>query len=398
MRRKLFITQSERMLKIPPFLLGELARLKAKHRPEELIDLGTAISDIDPPQAVRDEIAAWVTSKSDFYRVSSQIKEELKKEFAGWFFNRYRVELDPKREILMLPGQREAINLASLSLVNRGEKVLVCDPAFPAYRSAASLAEAEIMVLPLLERNDFLPNLGLSKSILSKARLLLLNYPNNPTSAVADLNFYQGVIDLAREHNLLVINDAVYNEIYYEGLVPPSLLQIERAKNFVLELHTLQFTYNLMGLPLTFAVGGKELLAYLSEIMSNFFSPVADYVFRAGLAALKNYDSYTETLRRIYQQRREKVLSEIRNLGWKAKRPMATHFIWMEIPRRYTSVGFCRLVLRKTGVAFVPGSWFGENGEGWARVSLCQPEEKIKEAFERIHLHLPLFKRRFRRE
>src|SRR4030067_3560070 len=249
MRRKLFITQSERVLKIPPSLLGELARLKAKHRPEELMDLATAISDIAPPQAVRDEIAAWVTSKSDFYRVSSQIKEELKKEFAGWFFNRYRVELDPKREILMLPGQREAINLASLSLVNRGEKVLVCDPAFPAYRSAASLAEAELIVLPLLERNDFLPNLGLSKSILSKARLLLLNYPNNPTSAVADLNFYQGVIDLAREHNLLVINDAVYNEIYYLGLVAPSLLQIERAKNFVLELNTLQFTYKLMGLP-----------------------------------------------------------------------------------------------------------------------------------------------------
>jgi aspartate/methionine/tyrosine aminotransferase len=226
----------------------------------------------------------------------------------------------------------------------------------------------------------------------------MLNYPNNPTTSVADLNFYQRVNDFSREYNLLVINDAVYNEIYYEGFVPPSLLQVERAKNFVLELHTLQFTYNLMGLPLTFAVGGKELLAYLSEIMSNFFSPVADYVFRAGLAALKNYDSYTETLRRTYQRRSETVLSEIRDLGWKAKRPMATHFVWMEIPKRYTSVGFCRMVLRKTGVAFVPGSWFGENGEGWVRISLCQPEERIREAFERIREHLPLFKRKFRGE
>jgi LL-diaminopimelate aminotransferase len=153
MRRKLFVTQSERMLKIPPFLLGELARLKAKHRPEELIDLGTAISDVDPPQPVRDEITAWIGNRADFYKLNSQIKEELRKEFAGWFFKRYQVELDPKKEVLLLPGQREAINLAALGLVNRGEKVLVCDPAFPVYRSAACLAEAQIVVLPLLERN-----------------------------------------------------------------------------------------------------------------------------------------------------------------------------------------------------------------------------------------------------
>ena len=236
------------------------------------------------------------------------------------------------------------------------------------------------------------------KQTLNKARLLLLNYPHNPTTGVADLNFYQEVVNFARLHNLLIVNDAVYNELYYEGFTPPSLLQINNAKNFVLELHTLQFTYNLFGLPLSFAVGGKELLSYLSEIMFNFYSPAADYVFRAGIAALKCYPTANQNLRRIYQARRDLVLSEILNLGWRAKKPVATHFVWMEVPKRYSSSGFCRLVLRKTGVWLVPGSWFGENGEGWVRVSLTQPEEKIKQAFQRIREHLPLFKKRYRQE
>ena len=396
MPKKLFVTQSERMQKIPPYLFGQLGRQKAKFKPEELIDLGSAIPDIDPAQEVRDEIVAWITSRADLYRLNAQVKEELKKDFASWFAKRYQVELDPKKEVLLLPGQREGINLVTLGLVNRGEKVLICDPAFPIYRSAAGLAEAEIVVLPLLERNDYLPNLVLTKQTLRQARLLLLNYPNNPTTAVADLNFYQSVVDLAGETNLLVVNDAVYNELFYEGFTPPSLLQIERAKNFVLELHTLQFTSNLFGLPLTFAVGGKELLSYLGEIMFSFYSPVADYVYRAGIAALKCYDTFSENLRRTYQKRREQMLTEIHDLGWRAKKPLATHFIWMEVPRRYSSASFCRMVLRKTGVSFTPGSWFGENGEGWVRLSLCQPEEKIREAFQRIREHLPLLKRKYR--
>src|SRR4030067_2442588 len=182
MPKKLFLTQAERMQKIPPYLFGQLARKKTKFRPEEIIDLGRAISDIDPPGEVREEIAAWVSSNSDFYQADSQLKQELKKEFANWFTKRYRVELDPHKEILLLPGQREGINLVTLGLVNAGEKVLVCDPAFPIYRSAASLAEAEIVVLPLLERNDFLPNLSLPKQSLNKTRLLLLHYPHNPTN------------------------------------------------------------------------------------------------------------------------------------------------------------------------------------------------------------------------
>ncbi len=386
------------MEKIPPYLLGQQFSKKTRFKPEEIIDLGRAIPDLDPPQAVRDEIAAWVSSRTDFYQVGPQIKAELKQEFAHWFAKRYRVVLSPEKEVLLLPGQREAINLVALGLVNSREKVLICDPAFPIYRSAASLCQADILVLPLLERNDFLPNLTLSKQTLNKARLLLLNYPHNPTTAVADLSFYQEVINFARQHNLLVVNDAVYNELYYEGFTPPSLLQISGAKNFVLELHTFQFTYNLFGLPLTFAVGGKELLAYLAETMFNFYSPVADYVYRAGIAAMKCYDSTVENLRKVYQARRDLILSEILNLGWQAKKPVATHFVWMKAPRRYSSAGFCRMVLRKTGVSFVPGSWFGENGEGWVRISLTQPEEKIKEAFGRIREHLPLFKKRYKRE
>jgi LL-diaminopimelate aminotransferase len=398
MPRKPFFTQADRMQKIPPFIFGELDRKKAKYKPEELIDLGAAIPDIDPPREVRDEIAAWISSQADFYKVNSKVKEELKKQFAEWFGGRYQVELDPQKEILLLPGQREGINLATLGLVNRGEKVLICDPAFPIYRSAASLAEAEMVILPLLERNDYLPNLSLGKQTLAKARLLLLNYPHNPTTAAADLNFYQDTVNLAKENKFLIINDAVYNELYYQGFVPPSLLQIKGAKNFVLELHTLQFTYNLFGLPLTFAVGGKELLAYLEEIRFNFYSPVADYVYQAGMAALRCYEAWVENLRRLYHQRKELVLSEIHDLGWRAKKPAATHFVWMEVPRRYSSLGFCSMLLRKTGVSFVPGSWFGENGEGWVRISLCQPEERIREAFQRIREHLPLFKRKYKKE
>jgi len=398
MPKKLFVTQPNRMQKIPPFLFGQLAKKKSRFKSDDIIDLGRAIPDLDPPQQVRDEIAAWVSANAHFYQAGAQVKMELKREFALWFGKRYGVELDPQKEVLLMPGQREGINLTALGLVNAGEKVLICDPAFPIYRSAASLAEAEIVILPLLERNDFLPNLALPKQTLNKARLLLLNYPNNPTTGVADLNFYQEAVNLARQHNLLVVNDAVYNELYYEGFTPPSLLQVPAAKNFILELHTVQFTYNLFGLPLTFAVGGKELLAYLSEIMFNFYSPVADYVYRAGLAALKCYQSTNQNLRQTYQSRRDVVLAEILNLGWRAKRPSATHFVWMEVPKRYSSTGFCRLVLRKTGVSFVPGSWFGENGEGWARISLTQPEEKIKEAFQRIKEHLPLFRRKFRKQ
>lgn len=384
------------MQKIPPYLIGQMARQKARFKPEELIDLGTAIPDINPPVEVKQEMAARISSQAGLHKFNRTVREELKKEFALWFAKRYRVELDPKREILLLPGQREGINLVALGLVNRGEKILVCDPAFPIYRSAASLAEAEIVVLPLLERNDYLPTLSLPKQTLRRTKLLLLNYPHNPTGAVADLNFYQQAVDLAREHSLLVVNDAVYNEIYYEGFTPPSLLQIKRAKNFVVELHTLQFTCNLFGLPLSFAVGGKELLAYLGEIMFNFYSPVADYVFQAGIKALQSCEAYSQNLRQTYQSRRDQVLKEIHDLDWRAKKPLATHFVWMEVPKRFSSIGFCRMVLRKTGVVLVPGTWFGENGEGWTRISLSQSEEKIKEAFARISKHLPLFKRRYK--
>src|SRR4030065_2211956 len=182
MPKKLFVTQSDRMQKIPPFLFGQLAKKKSRFKSDDIIDLGRAIPDLDPPQQVRDEMAAWVSSNANFYQSAAQVKMELKKEFALWFGKRYGVELDPQKEVLLMPGQREGINLVALGLVNSGEKVLICDPAFPIYRSAASLAEAEIVILPLLERNDFLPNFALPHQTLNKARLLLLNYPNTPTT------------------------------------------------------------------------------------------------------------------------------------------------------------------------------------------------------------------------
>ncbi|MCI0530943.1 MAG: aminotransferase class I/II-fold pyridoxal phosphate-dependent enzyme [candidate division Zixibacteria bacterium] len=396
MPRKPFFTQAHRMEKSPPNIFGQREKLKTRFSREEIIDLSRAISDLDPPQEVRDEIAGWMASQTDLYKDNEFIRAELRKEFAGWFYNRYRVKLNPDTEILMLPGQREAINLAVLGTVNQGEKILILDPAFPIYRSAASLAQAEIVTLPLLERNDYLPNLNLPKSTLSKAKILLLNYPHNPTTAVADLNFYQEVIKLARKNNIVVINDAAYNEIYYEGFKPPSILQIEGAQNYVLELHTFQFTFNLIGLPLTFAVGGKELLSYLSEIKFNFYSPVADYIYRAGISAIKCYDTVSESMRRAYFKRREQVLSDIQKLGWKAKKPMGTHYVWMEIPKRYRSAGFVQHIMRKTGVILMPGSWFGEYGEGRVRISLTHPEDILKEAFERIKEHGQVFQRKYK--
>ncbi len=381
------IERTKRLALLPPYLFAELNKMKQELRAsgQGLIDLGVGDPDLPTPQPIIEKLYQAARKPQNHRYPSYQGLLSFREAVADWYFRRFRVKLDPQEEILTLIGSKEGISHLSLALINPGEIALVPDPAYPVYKAGVIFAGGRIVPLPLLEENHFLPQLEqIDKKVAQKARLLFLNYPNNPTGAVADESFFAKVVEFAKEYNVAVCQDLAYSQITYDGYQAPSFLQIKGAKEVGVEFHSLSKTFNMAGWRIGFAVGNRRIIQALRELKTNIDSGVFQAVQEAGIEALKMEEKLSPSIRKIYQTRRDFLIKGLRGLGWKVQPPKASFYLWLRVPIPSSSLDFTQKLLTECRIVVVPGVGFGNYGEGYIRISLTVEDKKIKETVERL--------------
>ncbi len=383
---------AERLLKTPPYPFAELARLKAEAKAEgvDLIDFGIG----DPDQPTPDHIVAAMAEAArdpatHQYDETGKGLPEFREAVVSWYRDRFGVDLDPDKEVLRLIGAKEGLAHLAWAVLNDGDIALVPDPGYPVYKVAAMFAGAEPHFYPLRADSGYLPALAaLPPAVVERARLLYLCYPHMPTGAVADLDFYRHLVEFARDKNLLVCLDMAYSELYYDEAKPPSLLQVDGAKEVAIEIHSLSKTYNMTGWRIGFAVGSAEALDALEKLKSNVDSGAFLAIQRAAAAALSGPQDCVARMRDIYRRRRDLLVDGLAGLGWDIPKPKATCYVWAPLPDGFTAAGMAETLLKEAGVLCTPGSAYGECGEGYVRFSLTvqggRAEERIAEAVKRI--------------
>ena len=383
---------ADRLLKTPPYPFAELARLKRKAIEDgvDLIDFGIGDPDQPTPSHIVEALRrAALDQRTHQYDETGRGLPEYRRAIASWYRNRFGVELDPDREVLRLIGAKEGLAHLAWAVLNPGDIALVPDPAYPVYNIASMFAGAEVHRFPLIQSSGYLPDLqALPASVLDRARLLFLCYPNMPTGAVAPLDFFRRLVEFARGRNLLVCLDMAYSELYYDGQKPHSILEVDGAKEVAIEMHSLSKTYNMTGWRLGFAVGNPEALHALEKMKSNVDSGAWLAIQDAGVAALTGPQDCVDRTRAIYQRRRDLLVDGLNAAGWNVPKPKATCYVWAPVPGAQTSAGMAEALLRDAGVLATPGSAHGEKGEGYVRFSLTvqggRQEERIAEAAARI--------------
>ena len=304
---------------------------------------------------------------------------------AAFMQRRFGVELHPIKEINTLIGSKEGLAHFPFAFVNPGDVVLVPSPAYPVYHSSTLLAGGIPVEMPLKAENGFLPDLdAIDPEHLAKAKAIVINYPNNPTAAMADVSFYEKVVAFAKKYDLIVASDAAYTEMAFDGVKPPSILQAEGAKDVAIEFHSLSKTYNMTGWRIGWACGNEKLIAGLGKIKSQIDSGAFDAVQLAGMAALEGDQSCVERMRSLYQGRRDVLCDGLAELGFKANRPQATFYVWCQVAEGYTSTEMTMKLLNDAGLVTTPGNGFGGPGEGYIRFALTVDEKRLQEALERL--------------
>ena len=385
------IEKSERLKKLPPYLFVELDKAKraAREAGRDIIDLGIGDPDIPTPNFIIDAFNKAVRDPKTHRYALDQGSPGFRNAASKWLKRRFSIEMNPETEIYPLIGSKEGIAHIPLAFVNPGDVVLVPDPGYPPYRSGALFAGGEVVGMPLTEKNRFLPDLkAINHSILHKVRILFINYPNNPTAAVADKKFFKDVVDFAAKHNIIVCHDAAYSEIAFDAFKPPSIFEVEGAKGVAIEFHSLSKTFNMTGWRIGFACGNPAIIEGLAKVKSNIDSGIFSAIQMAGASALDNYDRHIKSVLKIYEERRNILVDGLKELGWTLERPKATFYVWTRVPARYTSATFTKALLEKCDIVATPGNGFGEHGEGFVRFALTVDKKRIREAVERIRKRL----------
>jgi LL-diaminopimelate aminotransferase len=309
----------------------------------------------------------------------------FKEAAARWCGNRFGIDVDPGNEVCCMIGSKEGVAHLPLAFVEQGDVVLVPDPGYPVYHIGTLFCGGETHYMPLLRENDFLPDLdAIPEDIRQRAKLMWLNYPNNPTAAIAPEGFFEKVIDFARQYNIIVCHDAAYSEMTYDGYRAPSFLETAGARDVGLEMHSLSKTYNMTGWRIGFAVGNPELVGALKQVKSNVDSGQFEAVQEAAITALDSDQSCVREMQAIYTERRDVLVAGLRDIGLDAPSPKATFYVWCPVPDNYDSSGFSSLLLEKAGIVCTPGNGFGAPGEGYVRMALTVSKERLQEAVERI--------------
>lgn len=369
----------------------EMDNLKKELEKEgkDLINLSIGSPDRAPAMEIRQVLSQAVFDETQYGYTLTRGTAEFRKACAAWYLERFGVALNPETEVLPLMGSQDGLAHIFLAYIDPGDLALIPDPGYPIYTAGLILAGGEKVAIPLLEENGYLPDLQkIDTDIARKAKLMLLNYPNNPTAAVASLSFFEKVVEFAKEYDLLICHDVAYSELAFEGYQPVSFLQARGAKEVGIEFHSVSKTFNLAGARLGFVVGNANVIGNLSQLKSNIDYGVFGPVLKAGAFALSSsavQDSVEEN-RNAYQKRRDILIEGCRQAGWNIPIPMGSMFIWAPVPTKQDSISFARELAREAGVIVVPGLAFGDHGEGYVRIAMVQDESLLQEAMQRIQV------------
>jgi len=378
---------ADRIRALPPYLFADVDRRKTKAvaRGVDVIDLGVGDPVEPTPSHVVRRLCEAAQDPAN-HRYPSYIGSlDFREAVARWYKRKAKVELNPKTQVLTLIGAKEGLAHLPWAFVNPGEPVLVPDPGYPVYRNATIMVGGIPFPVPLVEGRGFLPDLSaIPKHVARRAKLWFLNFPSNPTGAVATLDFFEEVVEFARTYGLIAVQDAAYSEITYDGFVHPSFLEAPGALEVGIEIHSLSKTYNMTGWRLGWAAGNEEVLEGLGKVKTNVDSGAFQAVQFAGIAALDGPQEPVKRQRTIYQERRDIVVEGLRDMGLKVFPPKAGCYVWCRVPEGYTSEEFVGKLIEEAGVVTTPGLGFGEGGEGYFRVSLTVPTGRLREAVERM--------------
>ncbi|WP_447969457.1 LL-diaminopimelate aminotransferase [Nitrospira sp. M1] len=381
------ITYADRIRTLPPYLFAAIDEMKRKaiEKGMDIINLGIGDPDLPTPTPIIDRLKHAAEDPRHHQYPSYDGMLSFRTAVAKWYKRRFGVEADPASEVVTLIGSKEGIGHVPLAFINPGDVVLIPSPGYPVYPVATSFAGGTSHFMPLLKENGFLPDLdAIPTEIARKAKLMFLNSPNNPTSVVADTAFFQRVVEFAREHHIIVCHDAAYTEIYYDGKRPASFLEADGAKEVGIEFHSLSKTFNMTGWRIGFAVGHADVISGLGKVKTNIDSGVFQAIQEAGITALESDDQLTDGLRSIYQERRDILVPGLQSLGLTLDNPMAAFYVWIEVPKGFTSASFTAHLIEQAGIVTTPGNGFGDPGEGYIRMTVTTSKERLAEAVDRM--------------
>lgn len=364
---------ARRIENLPPYLFVEITKKIAAKRAkgEEVISFAIGDPDIPTPAHIIDRLVQAARDPVNHRYPESEGLPDLHKAIAEWYQKRFGVTLDPDKEVLPLLGAKEGIAHIALCFIDPGDVALVPDPAYPVYAIGTLLAGGESYYLPLIEKNNFLPDYAsIPQDILKKAKLLWINYPNNPTGAIADLDFFKRTVEFAKQYNIGVCHDAPYTEVAFDGYKPVSFLQADGAKEVGVEFHSLSKSYNMTGWRIGMVVGNAEMVNALKTVKSNVDSGIPQAIQLAAIEALRGPQDCIQQHNALYQRRRDLVVDMLNSIGLEAKSPKASLYVWVKVPPGYNSADFATDLLEQVGVVVTPGLGYGKSGEGYVRLSL----------------------------
>ncbi len=384
---KLQVELADRIKGLPPYLFAAIDKMKqeAIDGGADIINLGVGDPDLPTPAPIIESLQKAATNPKHHQYPSYVGMLSFRQAVADWYKRRFGATLDAKTEVLSLIGSKEGVAHLPMALINPGDTALMTDPGYPVYEAGTLFAGGKSVFVPLKIENGFLPDLdAIPAEVADKAKLFFLNYPGNPTAAVADHAFYDKLVAFAHRHNIVICHDAAYSEIYYDGKAPVGFMEVDGAKDVGIELHSLSKTYNMTGWRIGFAVGNSNVIAALGQVKTNIDSGIFQAIQEAGITALELEDAPLAAIRNIYQERRDVLVSGLQKLGFKVDPPKAAFYVWIPNPSGISSSEMTAKLLKECAIVTTPGNGFGAGGEGYFRMTLCVSQDRLAEAVDRM--------------
>ncbi len=378
---------ADRIEKLPPYLFAQISKKVAAKKAQgiDVVSFGIGDPDLPTPQHILDALAEAAREPANHRYPETEGLPDFRRAVAAWYERRFGVRLDADKEVMSLIGSKEGIGHIALCFIDPGDVALVPDPAYPVYAIGTMFAGGEAYTLPLTEDNGFLPDLdAVPGDVASRAKVLWLNYPNNPTGAVADVDFFERAVAFAKKHDIAICHDGPYSEVAYDEYVPVSFLQAKGAMDVGIEFHSLSKSYNMTGWRIGMAVGNPRIIDALMRVKSNLDSGAPQAIQRMAIAALEGPQDCIDEHNAIYQARRDRVVDALRGLGLRVTPPRASLYVWARVPDGMTSAGFAERLLDEAAVIVTPGNGYGPHGEGYVRLSLTLADDRIDEGLRRI--------------
>jgi len=378
---------AKRIQKLPPYLFAEISRKIAEKRAQgvDIVSFAIGDPDIPTPPHVIDALCQAAREPANHRYPETDGLPDLRRAIARWYEQRFDISLDPDREVLPLIGSKEGVGHIALCFIDPGDLALVADPGYPVYSVGTMFAGGDCYFMPLTEENDFLPDLeAIPEAVARRARLMWINYPNNPTGAVAGLDFFERVVRFAKEHDIAVCHDGPYTEVAFDGYRPVSFLQAAGAREVGVEFHSFSKSYNMTGWRIGMVVGNATMVDALMRVKSNLDSGIPQAIQRMAIAAFEGPQDCIAEHNAVYQRRRDRLVEALTRIGLGVRPPKASLYIWARLPEGHTSLEFAGRLLDDVGVVVTPGIGYGPHGEGYVRLSLTIPDERLEEGLRRL--------------